>query len=410
MANEKSRVAIIGGGFGGLFTALELADECAVTLISRADYFQFTPMLYEYLSGEAKAWQIAPPYKELLGEEVHFVQGEATNVDLQTREITIKENAGRVAYDVLVMAVGGVTNYENVEGAKEYALPFRTIEQADELRRRMSETIDRMTHADDNAADDAAIFAIVGGSASGIELATKMADLLQADCARKNLTIEPRVMLIEEADEIAAEMDEELRAYALRALENARIEIQTKTKVLRVDASSVTVERDGAQTEIKTAAVVWTGGVQVNPLVLKLKLEKEAKKNLIVVENTLQTRGHENIFALGDIAHYENADKGLNGTAQLAYQQASLAADNIKALFAGKELRTDFFKERGTALSLGTTDAAVEIGGEVLTGRLAREARFAAYAARLPTWRHRLTAGAQWLLGGSNPQPLDEPR
>ncbi len=409
MANEKSRVIIIGGGFGGLFTALELADECAVTLISGADHFQFTPMLYEYLSGEVKAWQIAPPYKELLGEEVHFVQGEATNVDLQTREITIKENAGRVAYDVLVVAVGGVTNYENVAGAEEHALPFRTVEQADALRLRMSETLDRMTHAD-NTDDEAATFAIVGGSASGIELATKMADLLQADCARKNLTIEPRVMLIEEADEIAAEMDEELRAYALRALENARIEIQTKTKVLRVDASSVTVERDGAQTEIKTAAVVWTGGVQVNPLVLKLKLEKEAKKNLIIVENTLQARGHENIFALGDIAHYENADKGLNGTAQLAYQQASLAADNIKALLAGKELRTEFFKERGTALSLGTTDAAVEIGGEVLTGRLAREARFAAYAARLPTWRHRLTAGAQWLLGGSNPQSLDESR
>jgi len=409
MTNEKSRVVIIGGGFGGLFTALELADECAVTLISRADHFQFTPMLYEYLSGEVKAWQIAPPYSELLGDEVNFVQGEATNVDLQTCEITIKDNAERVAYDVLVLAVGGVTNYENVAGAKEHALPFRTVEQADRLRRRMSETVDRMTHADDND-DDAATFAIVGGSASGIELATKMADLLHADCARKNLTIEPRVMLIEEADEIAAEMDEGLRAHALQALENAHIEIQTKTKVLCVDASSVTIKRDGAQTEIKTAAVVWTGGVQVNPLVLKLKLEKEAKKNLIVVENTLQARGHENVFALGDIAHYLNADKGLNGTAQLAYQQATLAADNIKALLAGKELRTEFFKERGTALSLGTTDAAVEIGGEVLTGRLAREARFAAYAARLPTWRHRLTAGAQWLLGGSNPQPLDESR
>ncbi len=409
MTNEKSRVVIIGGGFGGLFTALELADECAVTLISRADHFQFTPMLYEYLSGEVKAWQIAPPYSELLGNEVSFVQGEATNVDLQTREITIEDNAERVVYDVLVVAVGGVTNYENVTGAKEHALPFRTIEQADELRRRMSETVDRMTHADDND-DDAAAFAIVGGSASGIELATKMADLLHADCARKNLTIEPRVMLIEEADEIAAEMDEGLRAHALHALENAHIEIQTKTKVQRVGMSSVTIEQDGAQTEIKTAAVVWTGGVQVDPLVLKLKLEKEAKKNLIVVENTLQARGHENVFALGDIAHYLNADKGLNGTAQLAYQQATLAADNIKALLAGKELRTEFFKERGTALSLGTTDAAVEIGGEVLTGRLAREARFAAYAARLPTWRHRLTAGAQWLLGGSNPQPLDESR
>ncbi len=158
------------------------------------------------------------------------------------------------------------------------------------------------------------------------------------------------------------------------------------------------------------AAVVWTGGVQVNPLVEKLNLEKDEKKKLIIVEDTLQARGHENVFALGDIAHYTNADTGLNGTAQLAYQQASLAARNIKALLAGTKLNTEHFKERGKALSLGTEDAAVEIGGHVIGGALAREARFAAYAVRLPTWQHRLKVGVNWLTGGSAPQSLEETR
>src|ERR687884_1133864 len=127
MPTKTAKIVILGGGFGGLFTALDLAGAGEVTLLSPEDHFLFTPMLYEYLSGEVEAWHIAPYYKELLDESVRLIRGEVTGIDLKAREVAIAGREQRVAYDVLVLAVGGITNYWNVEGAEEYAMPFRKL-------------------------------------------------------------------------------------------------------------------------------------------------------------------------------------------------------------------------------------------------------------------------------------------
>ena len=111
-------------------------------------------------------------------------------------------------------------------------------------------------------------------------------------------------------------------------------------------------------------------------------------------------------MALGDIAVYPDADLTLAGTAQLAYQQASLAARNIKALLNGKELQSRHFEELGEAISLGTERAAVLTGGKAFGGAMARQARFALYTSRLPTWHHRLRVGASWFFEGTTPRPL----
>src|SRR3954464_3740745 len=114
---SKPKVVILGGGFGGIFTALEIGGAADVTLVNDADHFIFTPMLYEYLSGEVEAWHIAPKYNELLDERVRLVRGEVKDIDLQRREALIEGQPGPISYDVLVLAVGGVTNYAGVEGA-----------------------------------------------------------------------------------------------------------------------------------------------------------------------------------------------------------------------------------------------------------------------------------------------------
>ncbi len=113
-----------------------------------------------------------------------------------------------------------------------------------------------------------------------------------------------------------------------------------------------------------------------------------------------------NIFALGDIAFYPDATPTLAGTAQLAFQEATLAARNIKAFNEGKELHTKHFEELGEAISLGTERAAVLTGGKAFGGALARQARFAFYTSRLPTWHHRLRVGASWFFEGTTPRPL----
>jgi demethylphylloquinone reductase len=406
MANKQARILIIGGGFGGIFTALDLADAGAVTLISKEDHFLFTPMLYEYLSGEVEAWHIAPQYKDLLSEKIRFMRGEVTGVNLEAREASIAGREDPEPYDVLILAVGGVSNYWNIEGAQSHSMPFRKLEHADALRQRMIQALDRA--APDLAPQDVRrqlTFAIVGGGASGVELATKMADLLNDAFERRALPGEPRVLLMEMGREIVPGMGDELRALVEDALKQSRVEVHTLTRVLSVTPQGLTFEHAGEQTSLEAAAVVWTAGVRVSPLVEKLDLEKD-KRGYLVIRPTLQSKTHENVFALGDIANYTDADPHLGGTAQLAFQESTLAADNVRAFLNGRQLQTKHFEELGEALSLGTENAAVMAEGHAFGGTLARQARFALYTSRLPTWHHRLKVGASWFFGGKAPRPL----
>ena len=406
MAAKDAKILILGGGFGGLFTALDLSGHGHVTLVNDEDHFLFKPMLYEYLSGEVEAWHIAPDFKELLDGEVEFVRGAVTSVDLEGRTVTLRDRQEPLPYDVLVFAPGAVTNYAGVEGAEEFSIPFRRLDDANHLRRRMTETLDRIPP--DSAPQDtrkALTFAVVGGGASGVELATKMADLLRDAVKRRALHGEPRVLVIEMADRLVPGMGEEIRQVVEQALEQSRAQAHTETRVVRVTKESITLEHNGQLAEIQTAAVVWVAGVKPSPLVNSLNAEKD-RRGLLVVEPTLQLRGHPNVFALGDIAFYSDVAPTLAGTAQLALQEAHLCARNVRAFLKGDELKSKRFIELGEAVSLGTEHAAVLSAGKVMTGPLARQARFAMYTARLPTWHHRLRVGASWFFEGTSPRPL----
>src|SRR5829696_4938801 len=140
---SKAKIVILGGGFAGLFTALELAGAADVTLVNDADHFLFTPMLYEYVSGEVEAWHIAPRYDELLDDNVHRVASAVSGVDLTSQTVSLA-NQQTLNYDVLVLALGGITNYAGVEGAEEYSMPFRKLAHADNIRARMVSALDHI--------------------------------------------------------------------------------------------------------------------------------------------------------------------------------------------------------------------------------------------------------------------------
>ena len=406
MTQNKTRILILGGGFGGLFTALDLNGAGEVTLVNDEDHFLFKPMLYEYLSGEVEAWHIAPDCKELLDDGVRFVRGVVENIDLEARTVTVAGRADALAYDVLVFCPGAVTNYAGVAGAEEFSLPFRTLNDANRLRRRMTEALD---HVQPDAAPQdtraALTFAIVGGGASGVELSTKMADLLRDAVKRRALQGEPRVLIVEMADRLVPGMGEELRTFVEGALQECRVETHTQTRVVRVSEGSITLEHNNTQTELETAAVVWVAGVRTSPLAESLQVEKD-RRGLILVERTLQLRAYPNVFALGDVAFYPDVVPTLAGTAQLAMQESGLCARNVRAFIEGRELKSKHFVELGEAVSLGTEHAAVLSAGQVISGPLARQARFAMYTARLPTWHHRLRVGASWFFEGTSPRPL----
>jgi len=406
MTNQNRRILIVGGGFGGLFTALDLNGFGEVTMVNDEEHFLFKPMLYEYLSGEVEAWHIAPDYKELLENRVRFIKGTVAELDLDSRTATMANQGPKLSYDVLAFAPGAVTNFAGVEGAERFALRFRTLTDANLLRRRMTQALDRIQP--DAAPQDtrnALTFAIVGGGASGVELSTKMADLLRDAIKRRALRGEPRVLIIEMADNLVPGMGTEIRDYVEHALEEARIEVFTGTRVVRVTEKSITLNHNDKLTEVETAAVVWVAGVRPSPLAESLKVEKD-RRGLILVEDTLQVKGHPNVFALGDVAFYKDVVPTLSGTAQLALQESHLCSRNIRAFIEGKELKSKRFVELGEALSLGTEHAAVLSAGQVIGGPLARQARFAMYTARLPTWQHRLRVGASWFFEGTAPRPL----
>lgn len=402
---SQKRIVILGGGFGGLFTALDLGGAGNVTLVTDEDHFTFTPMLYEYLSGEVEEWHIAPRYDELLDEDVRVIRGKVTRVDLSAQLVTI-ENNDPLPYDVLVFAVGGTNNYAGVPGAEQYSIPFRKIRDADRLRRTMVETLDGIPP--DLPPQDirhALTFAVVGAGASGVELSTKMADLLRDACKRRNLRGEPRVIILEMGDRVVPGMGEPIREFVQQALSESRVEVHTLTRVTKVTETTLTLEHSGNKKELGIAAVVWVGGVRMSPLLDQLEVAK-VRNGLLQIRPTLQLTEHDNVFALGDIAHYPDASPVLAGTAQLAFQQAALAARNVKAFLAGEELQTKHIAELGETVSLGTEKAAILTGGKAVGGPLARQARFALYTARLPTWHHRLRVGASWFFEGTSPRPL----
>ena len=401
----QPRIVILGGGFGGLFTALDLAGSGEVTLVNDDDHFIFTPMLYEYLSGEVEAWHIAPSYEELLDERVHFVQSSVSGIDLGSQVVSLK-NGKELAYDVLVLGLGGITNYWGIDGAEEFTLPFRKLAHANDLRARMVAALDHIPP--ELAPQDVRreiTFAVVGAGASGCELSTKMADLLLDAFKRRALHGEPRVLVLEMGDKVVPGMGEQIRAFVEDALRQSHVEIHTQTRVVKVSADELTFEHEGRQESLKTKGVVWTAGVRINPVIEQLDVEK-TDRGLLIVKPTLQLSQHVNIFAVGDISFYPDATPTLAGTAQLAFQQAALVARNIKAFNEGKEMHTKHFEELGEAISLGTERAAVLTGGKAFGGALARQARFALYTSRLPTWHHRLRVGASWFFEGTTPRPL----
>ena len=400
------KVLVVGGGFGGLFTAIELHGAAEITLVSETHNFCFRPLLYEYFSGEVEAWHIAPDYKELLDESVNFVRGTVDSIDFAGKKAVVSTRSEPIEYDALVLAVGGTTNFWNVPGAEEFAVPFRDIADADTLRNRMIKALDSVSPtAAPQDAREKLTFAVIGGGASGVELATKMSDLLTDAFARRGLRGEPHVLLIEMSDRTVPGMGDDVREYVEKTLLEKHIDVHLETKVLEVKENSIVCEHDGKQTEIETVAAVWTAGVRVNPLVEKLDLAK-GKNNLIVTRPTMQARDYDDVFVLGDIAKVENIAPKLAGTAQLAFQESTLAARNIRAFLDGRKLKTKEFEELGEALSLGTHNAAVLVAGNVVGGALARDARFALYTSRLPTWHHRLKVGASWFFEGTTPKPL----
>ena len=388
-----SRICIVGGGFGGLYTALRLSEfpwtyeqKPEITLIDKSDRFLFSPLLYELITEEMQSWEIAPPFAELLANTgITFQQGSVRDIDIEGKQVTLEDDT-TIAYDRLVLSTGGATPVDTVPGAREHALTFRSLDDA----YRLQEKIRLLEEAD----SDKIRVAIVGGGYTGVELACKLADRLGE---------KGRIRIIDRGNQILKDSTDFNRKTAIEALEKNHIWQDLETDVERVEADSISLVYKGQVDTIPVDIVLWTVGYRVSELIKKLPLEQN-ERGLLEIEPTLLVKGRDDIFALGDAADsYDSDGKPLPANAQVAFQQSDYCAWNLWALATNRPLLSFRYQALGEIMTLGTDNATINGLGLKIDGPMAYITRRLVYLYRLPTLKHQLTVGFNWIT-----QPIVE--
>ncbi len=387
MTQQPARICILGGGFGGLYTALRLSqlpweksERPEIVLVEQSDRFLFSPLLYELLTGELQTWEIAPPFEEILSSTgVRFCQGVVTGIDIDQRRVQLQDGP-EISYDKLVLALGGETPLDLVPGATSYAFPFRTIADTYRLE-------ERLRVLEESVADKIRV-AIVGAGYSGVELACKLADRLGE---------RGRFRLIELTDQILRTSPEFNRTAANKALEARGVWIDLETKVEEIGLDTIALEYKNQVDTIPVDLVIWTVGTRVAPPVRTLPL-KQNQRGQLTTTPTLQVVDHPEIFALGDLADCRDAEgQQVPTTAQSAFQQADYAGWNLWASLTNRPLLPFRYQHLGEMMTLGTNNATFTGLGMKLDGPLAYVARRLAYLYRMPTLDHQLKVGFNWI-------------
>ncbi|MBD2336303.1 NAD(P)/FAD-dependent oxidoreductase [Calothrix sp. FACHB-156] len=388
MTQRTNRIAILGGGFGGLYTALRLSQlpwestqKPEIVLVDQSDRFLFSPLLYELLTGELQTWEIAPPFAELLqGTGVRFYQAVVSGIDIDQQRVHLQDGP-EIAYDRLVLALGGETPLDLVPGAISYAFPFRTVADVYRLE-------ERLRVLEESDADKIRV-AIVGAGYSGVELACKLADRLGE---------RGRFRLIELSNQILRTSPDFNREAAKKALEARGVFIDLETNVESIGQDTISLEYKNQVDTIPVDLVIWTVGTRVTPVVRSLPL-KQNQRGQITATATLQVLDHPEIFALGDLVDCVDAQgQQVPATAQAAFQQADYTAWNIWASLTNRPLLPFQYQKLGEMLALGVDNATLTGLGIKLDGPLAYLARRLAYLYRLPTFDHQLRVGFNWLV------------
>ena len=385
-AAPANPVVVVGGGFGGLSTALQLASSPGappVVLIEPQERFLFLPLLYELLSGELRRWEVAPRYSELLaGRGVAWLQERVLSIDTANRRL--RTNGQReLPYSQLVLATGGRPLHTGVPGVEAHALGFRSLADVE----RLQALVERLVQTPRPLQR----LVIVGAGASGVELACKLADLLQGAAI---------VELIEQGAELLPNSKAFNREQAQQALLRRDVRLRCGTRVLAVQAEAIELEAAGGAETLNCDAVIWTGGVAGSVPELTPSLELDGRGRLRC-DAELRVIGADDLFALGDAAICPGEGDASAGsppaTAQVAFQQARCVATNVLRLQRQQPLERFLWKDLGEMLGLGMGEASVTGMGLTLAGPAAFQLRRLAYLARLPGLQHQLRVAGGWL-------------
>jgi NADH dehydrogenase len=427
------QVVIIGGGFGGLYTARHLGrTSVQVTLLDRRNFHLFQPLLYQVATGGLSPANIASPLRAVLKRQqnTHVFLAEAVDIDVAGRRVLLSD--GSVPYDTLVVAAGARHHYFGHPEWEQLAPGLKTIEDATDMRRRILLAFEAAEREADPQKQQAWLtFVIVGAGPTGVELAGAVGELAHHTLRRNFRTSDPasaRILLLEGMDRVLPPYPPDLSVRAAEQLRDLRVAVRTGAIVTDVRAEGVTV-REGQQTEfIPARTVLWAAGVDASPLAKVLAKATGAtldRAGRVLVEPDLTLPGHPEIFAIGDMVSYTHqGGKPLPGVAPVAMQQARYVADLIQKRLRGESLPPFRYHDPGSMATIGAAAAVADLGGWHFSGYLAWLMWLFIHILNLIQFENRVQVLLQWawayvtrnrsarLITGENPLPLmrrDEP-
>jgi NADH dehydrogenase len=405
---QSSRILILGGGFGGLYTALELEKQLGgrpdveITLVNRDNFFLFTPMLHEVAASDLDSSNIVNPIRKML-RITQFFAGEIEAIDLERRTVSVTHGIDtrhnhELPYDHLVLALGSVTNFHGIGGLSELALPMKSLEDAVRLRDRL---IEQLEEADFECStlppEQLLTFVVAGGGFAGVETIAAINDFLRhALKFYPNLKPEMlRLVLVDSHSTVLPELGEELGRYAQRKLEERKVEFRLGVRIAAVSADSITLS-DGSALPART--LVWTAGTAPCPLLETLDCAKQ--RGRVVVKDDLELPGFPGVWALGDCAAV--ADESTGGfcppTAQHALRQGKTLGRNIAAAILGKPTQSFRFTTIGQLAAIGRRTGVAKIFGIKFSGFVAWWLWRTIYLAKLPRFEKKLRVALDWTL------------
>jgi NADH dehydrogenase len=408
--SRPTRILIVGGGFGGVYTAIALETllaaeirrgEIELGLVSRDNYIVFQPMLPEVISGSIGVLDVITPIRRLC-PSTNLYTRTIESIDLRHRSVLSTAGFGsrqhHLHYDHLVVALGNVTTFAGQPGLSEYAMPFKYLGDALTLRNRVIHTLEEADiEQDPDLRRGLLTFVVAGGGFSGVEAVAELNDFVRAAAASfRNLRPdEIRVVLLHAGGLILPELPRSLAEFAQRLLRKRGVEVLLNTRLAGATADAALLEGGD---RIATRTLVSTVPSGPNPLVAMLPVKKD--RGRILVDAHLEVPEHPGLWAVGDCAAIRDARTGefCPPTAQHATRQAACAAQNIAATLRGAPRKAFSFKALGKMGSLGRRSAVAEIFGVKLSGFVAWWLWRTIYLMKLPGLDRKLRVATDWTL------------
>ena len=389
---DKKRIVIVGGGLGGLELAFKLVDDdYQVVLVDKNNYHQFPPLIYQVASGGLEPSSISFPFRRLFQGKKDFFFRMAKVESVNTDKKIINTTVGEIDYDYLVMAFGAKTNFFGNKDIEATTLPKKSVSEAMKLRNTILRNLELALTEEDPARKQALMnIVVVGGGASGVEIAGAVAEMKKNIIARDYPDLDSSQMhiyLVNAVDRLLSAMDPVSSKRAERDLKELHVHIR--------QPQFATEYKDGilktsAGLEIPTQTVIWVSGICANT-VEGFPAESIGHAGRFLTDRFCRVKGVKDVYAIGDVSLVEGDEEyplGHPQLAQVAMQQAKTVAKNFKAMSKGKELKPFKYKNLGVMATIGRNHAVAEISGKKFGG--------------FPAWALWLVVHLRSILGVKN--------